>query len=77
MNLCINNKLVLRNLDMLRDACWPPRKEVKFWYLKFFVLSRRMDTNDWCSFLKKWAIPGLFFFIVVFSIQLTENKCSI
>ena len=27
--------------------------------------------------LKKWAIPGLFFFIFVFSIQLTVNKCSI
>ena len=25
----------------------------------------------------KWAIPGLFFFIFVFSIQLTVNKCSI
>ena len=26
---------------------------------------------------QKWAIPGLFFFIFVFSIQLTANKCSI
>ena len=25
----------------------------------------------------KWAVPGLFFFIFVFSIQLTVNKCSI
>ena len=25
-------------------------------------------------FLKKWAIPGLFFFIFVFSIQLIVNK---
>ena len=28
-------------------------------------------------FFKKWAIPGLFFFIFVFSLQLTVNKCSI
>ena len=28
-------------------------------------------------FLKKWAIPGLFFFIFAFSIWLTVNKCSI
>ena len=28
-------------------------------------------------FLKKWAIPGLFLFIFVFSIQLIINKCSI
>ena len=26
---------------------------------------------------QKWAIPGLFFFIFVVSIQLTVNKCSI
>ena len=26
---------------------------------------------------KKWDIPGLFFFIFIFSIQLTINKCSI
>ena len=25
----------------------------------------------------KWAIHGLFFFIFVFSIQLSANKCSI
>ena len=25
----------------------------------------------------KWAIPGLFFFISVFSLQLTVNKCSL
>ena len=29
-----------------------------------------------CTY-KKWAIPGLFFSIFVFSIQLTVNKCSI
>ena len=28
-------------------------------------------------FLKKWAIPGLFYCIFVFSVQLTVNKCSI
>ena len=28
-------------------------------------------------FFKKWAIPGLFFIIFVFSIQLTVNKYSI
>ena len=28
-------------------------------------------------FKKKWAIPGLFLFIFVFSIQLIINKCSI
>ena len=26
------------------------------------------------TFLKKWAIPGLFFFIFVFSLQLTVNN---
>ena len=29
------------------------------------------------NFFKEWAIPGLFFFIFVFSLQLTVNKCSI
>ena len=29
------------------------------------------------STLQKWTIPGLFFFIFVFSTQLTVNKCSI
>ena len=28
-------------------------------------------------FLWKWDIPSLFFFVFVFSIQLTENKCFI
>ena len=28
-------------------------------------------------FLKKWAILGIFFFIFVFSIQLTAYNCSI
>ena len=35
-------------------------------------LHRRLDTTFF-----KWAIPGLFLFIFVFSIQLTLNKCSI
>ena len=26
---------------------------------------------------KKWVIIGLFFFIFIYSMQLTENKCSI
>ena len=29
------------------------------------------------TFFKKWAIPSLFFFIFIFSIQLTVNKCFI
>ena len=30
-----------------------------------------------CDYFFNWAILGLFFFIFVFSIQLTVNKCSI
>ena len=34
-------------------------------------------TQIYCKFVKKWAIPGLFFFILVFSIQLTEKEYSV
>ena len=36
-----------------------------------------MRQNGRKCFYLKWAIPGLFFFIFIFSTQLTKNKCLI
>ena len=36
-----------------------------------------LDSISDLFFKKKWAIPGLFLLIFVFSIQLIKNKCSI
>ena len=33
--------------------------------------------HHWVSYFKTWAVPGLFFFIFDFSMQLTVNKCFI
>ena len=41
----------------IRQACWPLEHH----------------HGPFASFLKKWANPGLYFFIFVFSIQLTVN----
>ena len=43
------------------------------------VLSQSVRTNCFFwFFLKKWAIPGLFFlYFRLFNTQLTVNKCSI
>ena len=40
-------------------------------------LTRLDSTIQENMILNKWAIPGLFFFIFVFSTQLTVNKCQI
>ena len=43
---------------------------------KHRVLFHKLEVSDQAynaHFLKKWAIPGLFFFIFVFSIQLIVN----
>ena len=59
-------------------------KKKKFFFVRFFIyaqnVSRTFDDSfkRICFFFKKkWAIPGLFLFIFVFSIQLIINKCSI
>ena len=42
-----------------------------------YLLNTLNGIVDRLIFEKKWAIPGLFLFIFVFSIQLIINKCSI
>ena len=66
-----------------QNICWllGYSKNITFWI-------KTVVTNFWATFKitgllcilflkKKWAIPGLFLFIFVFSIQLIINKCSI
>ena len=40
---------------------------------KIFFIYALFGVHKWRAFFKKWAIPCIFFFIFVFSIQLTVN----
>ena len=52
-------------------------ESAELWYDWMLTVDCMMKFKS-IDFLKKWAIPGLFYFIFVFSIQLTVNvqfKC--
>ena len=67
-----------------KEKEWPLKRVNKFFkpftlkrFIEHFIILilRQRDKTDF--FLKKWAIPGLFFFIFDYSIQLTANKYPI
>ena len=62
------SSFLLNGISLLLKAPW-----VK--WRKFVAKSQPLLLNPF--FQKKWAIPGLFSFIFVFSIQLIVNKCAI